>query len=127
MLALEVPALDRPSISLASIANWADDYRADHKDTADWHFVDIPDNRSTYDPAADCKDGKCAVELVVRFRTILADCSKRPAERLQTLKFIVHFVGDRHQPLHATDRWGAYTDRDDQGGNFVLPVECEKS
>lgn len=119
LLVLDVPALDHPTIALASIASWADDYRADHKDTGDWHFVDIPDDRSTYDPDADCKDGKCVVAAIARFRGILSDCAKSPAERLQALKFIVHFVGDIHQPLHASDRWDSYTGKDDQGGNLI--------
>ncbi|MGX9431872.1 MULTISPECIES: S1/P1 nuclease [Bradyrhizobium] len=40
LLAQEAPALDHPNVTLASIASWADEYRADHKDTAGWHFVD---------------------------------------------------------------------------------------
>jgi hypothetical protein len=119
LLALEVPSLDHPRVALASIAGWADDYRADHKDTGGWHFVNIPDDRSTYDPDADCKGGNCVIEAIARFRAILADCSKPAPERLQALKFIVHFVGDIHQPLHASDRWDAYTGKDDQGGNLV--------
>ncbi|MGY8684088.1 S1/P1 nuclease [Bradyrhizobium sp. UFLA05-153] len=119
LLALEAPALDHPHVTLASIGSWADDYRADHKDTAGWHFVDIPDDRSTFDPNADCKKGNCVIAAIARFRTVLADCSKPAPERLQALKFIVHFIGDVHQPLHASDRWDAYTGKDDQGGNLV--------
>src|SRR5689334_5609623 len=48
-------------ISLASIASWADDYRATHPDTAGWHFVNIPYDRSTYDPSVDCKNDNCSV------------------------------------------------------------------
>lgn len=119
LLALEAPALDRPNVTLVSIANWADDYRADHKDTAGWHFVNIPDDRSTYDPDADCKNGDCVIDAIVRFRPVLADCSKSVTERLQALKFIVHFIGDIHQPLHTSERWDAYTAKDDQCGNLV--------
>ncbi|MEK9285460.1 MULTISPECIES: S1/P1 nuclease [unclassified Bradyrhizobium] len=119
LLAQEAPGLDHPNVTLASIASWADDYRADHKDTAGWHFVDMPDDRSTYDPDADCKNGNCVVEAIARFRAVLGDCSKPASERLQALKFIVHFVGDIHQPLHASDRSDAYTGKDDQGGNLV--------
>jgi hypothetical protein len=53
------------------------------------------------------------------FKSVLADCSKPAADRLQALKFLVHFVRDMHQPLHATDRWDAYTGKDEQGGNLV--------
>ena len=119
LLAAEAPAVDHPAVALSSIASWADDYRATHSDTASWHFVDIPDDRSTYDPDVDCKSGACVVDAIARFKSVLADCSKPAADRLQALKFVVHFVGDIHQPLHATDRWDAYTGKDDQGGNLV--------
>jgi hypothetical protein len=119
LLAIEAPAVENPAISLSSTASWADDYRANHSDTAAWHFVNIPDNRSTYDPDSDCKNAACVVDAIGRFKTVLADCSTPAADRLQALKFLVHFVGDIHQPLHATDRWDAYTGKDDQGGNLV--------
>jgi hypothetical protein len=37
--------------SLASIASWADDHRALHLDSADWHFVDIPLAADDYEEA----------------------------------------------------------------------------
>jgi hypothetical protein len=119
LLASEAPLVEHPAISLAAIASWADDYRASHSETAAWHFVNIPDDRATYDPDADCKNGACVVDAIQRFKVALADCSKPAADRVQALKFIVHFVGDIHQPLHATDRWDGYTGKDDQGGNLV--------
>jgi hypothetical protein len=70
-------------VALSSIASWADDYRASHSDTASWHFVNIPDDRSTYDADIDCKNGACVVAAIGRFKSVLADCSKPAADRLQ--------------------------------------------
>jgi hypothetical protein len=95
--------VNNPVVSLSSIASWADDCRAR------WHFVNIRDDHFTYDPNADCKNGACVVDAIGRFKWILADCSKPAADRLQALKFLVHFVGDIHRPLHAADRWGTHT------------------
>ena len=81
--------------------------------------MNIPDDHQGYDPDADCKNDGCVVAAIARFKAVLADCSKSPADRLQALKFLTYFVGDIHQPLHATDRWDAYTGKDDQGGNLV--------
>ena len=110
-------------ISLASIASWADDYRAAHEETANWHFVDIPYGRFTYDPSVDCKpdpkQGDCAINAIMRAREALGDCWRPRAERLEALKFLVHFVGDVHQPLHAADRVDPRTRKADQGGNLV--------
>ena len=42
----------------------------------------------------------------------LASPASAPAERVLALKFLIHFVGDLHQPLHASDH-------DDRGGNCI--------
>jgi len=105
--------LERP-ISLASFASWADDFRAAHPDSAGWHFVDIPHDSATYDATRDCPQEKsCAVEAIAKFKGILADCSLNKEQRVEALRFLVHFVGDIHQPLHAAEK------NKDQGGNYV--------
>src|SRR5262249_13977234 len=89
-------------ISLASISSWADDVRDARPQTYNWHFVDIPLSRTTYDPALDCREspkGDCVIAAIERARTILADKSASTTERGEALKFLVHFVGDLHQPL----------------------------
>jgi hypothetical protein len=110
-------------VSLASLASWADDYRATHRETSGWHFVDIPHDRSTYDPAIDCKvnptEGDCIINAIARVREALADCSKTTEVRVSALKFLVHFVGDIHQPLHAATRTDPFTGKGDRGGNEV--------
>ena len=119
LLKSELPDLDNAAISLASIASWADDYRADHPQTAGWHFVNIPYGQTTYDPAKVCPDNNCVIAAIDRFKKVLADCSKTPQERADALKFLVHLVGDVHQPLHVADRTDAYTRKHDEGGNKV--------
>jgi hypothetical protein len=119
LLVAEDPALKHPSVALASLASWADDYRATHPETAGWHFVDIPMDRATYDPSVDCKNDNCAVAAILHFKEVLGDCARSAGERLEALKFVVHFIGDIHQPLHSSDRWDPYTGKDDQGGNLV--------
>ena len=113
----ETPEVEAPQVALASIASWADDYRAKNEQSTNWHFVDIPYERNTYDPAIDCKRdpkfGDCVINSIERSRVTLADCSKPPKERAEALKFLVHFVGDIHQPLHAAER------NNDHGGNEV--------
>ena len=102
-------------VSLASIASWADDERARDPRTTRWHFVDIPLEANAYDPARDCvpdaKEGDCAVAAIERER-LIAGCPSRPvADRARALKFVVHLVGDIHQPLHAIE--------EKEGGNKV--------
>jgi hypothetical protein len=125
LLASELPDdLKGAQFALASIASWPDDYRADHHDeTSRWHFVDIPYDRDDYSAARDCaldpKFGDCIIDELPRARATLADCSKADTERAMALSFVVHFIGDLHQPLHATTRTNPDTGADDRGGNDI--------
>ena len=75
-----------------------------------WHFVDI-DVCKPFDPKGPCAGGNCVISQIGRNQRLLADRTLNPRERLMALIFLVHFVGDLHQPLHASERDG------DQGGN----------
>ena len=123
MLAVDTDTLT--AHDMASEATWADAYRsAGHRETAAWHFVDIeldhPDLTSacfgrpplngalaSAGPAQDC-----VIDKIDEFTAELAAPETTPAERLLALKFVLHFVGDVHQPLHASDH-------QDRGGNCV--------
>ncbi len=105
-----------PDPTLAGIANWADELRGSDpvlgKASARWHYVNLADHGCSYDPPRDCPDGNCAIEAIRRQTAILGDASQTPQARLQALKFVVHLVGDVHQPMHA-----GYAR--DKGGNDV--------
>jgi hypothetical protein len=108
------------NVSMASVSSWADDFRSSHPETAGWHFVDIPLDKTAYDPTRDCNPdkGDCIIHAIARFKSVLGDCSKSLAERSEALRFLIHFVGDIHQPLHDETRYGA-DGKDDRGGNDV--------
>ncbi|GAC1345663.1 MAG: S1/P1 nuclease [Acetobacteraceae bacterium] len=114
---------------IAAAATWADRYRGANEDgartrTRQWHFVDIeidapslaeacfghrppPANvAASLGPARACLPDK-----IDQFRAELADPDLDPEERVVALKFLLHFLGDLHQPLHAADD-------DDKGGNL---------
>ena len=100
--------------TLAGVANWADQLRANDPDlgkrSARWHYVNIGDPGCAYDDARDCPGGNCVVAALEEQVRILADPGRSDAERRQALKFVVHFAGDVHQPLHAGHA-------EDRGGN----------
>jgi hypothetical protein len=113
--------------SLASIANWADQVRKERDESFGWHFVDIPKDAQGFSQERDCfrpqdkhKDAltdrhNCVVDRIEMFRKVLGDESASKENRLEALKWIVHFVGDLHQPLHAIE--------EARGGNDIkLPV-----
>lgn len=99
---------------LDDVANWADDLRdtdpALFRRTRRLHFVNFHSRDCIYDPPRDCRNGECAVAAIDKYSAILANHSNSPAERAEALAFVVHFVGDIHQPLHADYRH-------DAGGN----------
>ena len=100
--------------NLAGVANWADALRSNDparfRQTSRWHYVNVSDATCRYRPARDCVDGQCVVGAIQAQRGILADRRQPRAVRRDALKFLVHLVGDVHQPLHAGHR-------DDKGGN----------
>lgn len=89
--------------SLVDIALFADDVRELRPYTKNWHYVDIPLGQPSYVATRDCKasaKGDCAVQALLRFGFILANENEDRCARAEALKFIVHLVGDMHQPLH---------------------------
>ncbi len=96
---------------LYSIASWADDVRRERPDTKAWHYVDIPMG-GKYDASRDCAlPDSCVVLKINDFLKVLTDKNAKRDQRAEALKFIVHFVGDIHQPLHAVG--------EAEGGNGV--------
>jgi hypothetical protein len=101
-----------PDPTLAGVAYWADEQREQKtelgKQTGEWHYLNFADATCTYVPARDCPDGKCVVAAINRQLGLVRDAALPDAERAQALKFLVHLVGDVHQPLHAGrgDDWG---------------------
>ncbi|HEU4991649.1 MAG TPA: S1/P1 nuclease [Luteimonas sp.] len=101
--------------TLAGVADWADRLRdldpERFKATSKWHYVNTPPGHDCdYVPPRDCPDGQCVIAAIEAQRKILADRSQPLEARRDALKFVVHFIGDVHQPMHANDE-------DDAGGN----------
>lgn len=107
-----------PGQTLTSIATWADENRT--KDNARWHFINFPRDTCTYEPDRDCRDGQCAIEALRKQISILSNKAASDKDRLTALKFVVHLMGDIHQPLHAGLS-------DDKGGNQYQVQFGEKS
>jgi hypothetical protein len=100
-----VAALLQPGEHLRDIANWADTYRTQCANTGPWHYVNVPLAADSFDAARDCEEPRsCVVVATDRALAILADPSSPAADRSAALRFVVHFIGDLHQPLHSGDR-----------------------
>jgi nuclease S1 len=86
--------------SLADVAIWADRTRKKRKEEGPWHYANIAEGQWTYDANRDCPDKACVTEKIMEFSNILVDRTRSLRERKDALKYLVHFVGDVHQPLH---------------------------
>jgi hypothetical protein len=100
----------------AAMSTWADDIREKRRETAPWHFIDVPLG-ATRDHAYDaCPAATGCVTRAIRGQLdMLRSESSSKTQKTEALMFVIHFVGDLHQPLHAATN-------NDRGGNCV-PVK----
>jgi hypothetical protein len=101
--------------TMESIASWADEIRAQRKETGPWHFIDIPITVRSGQWETSCPSEGCIVRKTDELVAFLRSGKGTPIERTEALKFLVHFLGDMHQPLHCGENH-------DRGGNDVPVV-----
>lgn len=103
---------DRPS-TIEAAATWPDVVvkRSDYLYAKKLHYVSIPRDLDLMDASTPCSttdnarvpEGDCIIGGLVHFEKILRDVSDSKKHRLEALSFIVHFIGDMHQPLHTSE------------------------
>ncbi|MEN3973061.1 S1/P1 nuclease [Sphingomicrobium sp. XHP0235] len=103
------------SEGLAEASTWADDERSNpttfwQKEAGPYHYVTVPKGME-YDDVGAPSEGD-AVSALKRFTATVRDPSASPEEKALALRFIIHIVGDLHQPLHAGNG-------EDRGGNDI--------
>jgi hypothetical protein len=100
--------------SLADVSSWADSLTSDQVQTSYWHYLNIPPDAAGYDRDRDCPKQPgveagsrgdrwrdCVVDRIAYWEERLGDAKLDRADRATALKFVVHFIGDLHQPFHA--------------------------
>jgi len=107
-----VEALVGPD-SLPRISTWADEIRSDRSwdEAIPWHYINIPPGGEL--ETTERASGGDVLAALERFEGVLRNEAASREEKVVALKFLVHFVGDVHQPLHT----GYSSDR---GGNDIL-------
>ena len=107
-----VKALLDEGETLADASTWADEHKREIRGSAPWHYVDVPLDEPKYDARFSGRAHKqgCIVDKIREFRATLKDPTRSVEERRKALRFLVHLVGDLHQPLHVGDN-------SDRGGN----------
>jgi len=99
--------------TLGEIAYWADEIKDTPwgKRRSAWHFDDIP-VCAAVETSQYCKKGACASAQISRHLDMLANKRELLGRKNEALKWVVHLMGDIHQPLHAATHG-------DRGGNTV--------
>ena len=99
--------------SLAEVSTWADEVRASvpWRHTTTWHYVNFAPGEQEYETAKKNPEGD-AVTAMRWCETTLRNPASGREEKIAALKFLVHFVGDIHQPMHAGRA-------EDRGGNLT--------
>jgi len=92
---------------------WADreGRAAPYNELGNRHYVNVERGADGLDLQRDCADD-CIVSAIVLYSGELAAAGTTPHQRTIALKFLAHFVGDLHQPLHTGHA-------DDRGGNSI--------
>ncbi len=101
-----------PGESMESVASWADHIEKERPETAPWHYINLNVRQPVgeFDLSDACKDHDCVVDQIDKDMGILKASFVSKRDKREALKFLIHFVGDLHQPLHCADDH-------DRGGN----------
>jgi len=107
---------------MAEGATWPDEMRSSpdtyfSREAGPYHYINLPDGVSYEDsvknPAGD------ALTALAKFTATVKDATASPEDKALALRFIIHIVGDLHQPLHAGRA-------EDRGGNRIDVVWFEE-
>ena len=107
--------------SLAQVSTWPDEMRSNQahfwkRQSGKWHYINIKDAKKMHqyvNTSIDSKDKVAHILDGIYFSiNVLKDNDSALPEKQFALKFLVHLVGDGHQPFHAGRS-------EDRGGNLI--------
>ncbi len=100
--------------TLAEVSVWADMIKSDpsYRWASPLHYANVRRGAEAFSLSRDCPKQGCIVSAILRYTKVLRSKTASVAERTEALKFLVHFAGDIHQPLHVSHRR-------DKGGNRI--------
>jgi hypothetical protein len=96
---------------MADASTWPDDVRSRLKN-GPWHYINIPRGAPRGPLAPFCGSQSCITQAIADQLAILEDTDAEPRLRADAVRYLIHFVGDLHMPLHASTN-------NDRGGNCV--------
>jgi hypothetical protein len=116
---------DLPAYVFMRSSSWPDEIRRTENpyDHPDWHFIDYPLRPPDFPFEPDPRPTNNILYGLKQCEQTLADTNASPELRAVYLSWLIHLVGDIHQPLHCASFYGANYPEGDRGGNdfFVKP------
>lgn len=102
---------------MEDVASWADDVAHDdphYRNTAPWHFLDMRSglNYAQFKQAVLSQHQPNLYTAILKSKNDLANKQLSIEKRQEALKFLIHLVGDAHQPMHVSRE-------EDKGGNAI--------
>jgi hypothetical protein len=101
---------------MGDVASWADEVRnqPDYKHTSPWHFLNVPIGLTYSQFIKEVHDQKQEniYTAILNQEKILSDKQATNDQKSEALKFLIHLVGDAHQPMHVSRA-------EDKGGNTI--------
>jgi len=96
---------------MADVATWADENK--NKATSPWHFLNLPLglNHEQFVQAVQQSDNN-TYTAILKTEATLKDKTLSPEQKNEALKYLIHLVGDAHQPMHISRK-------EDKGGNTI--------
>ena len=102
--------------TIVNVASWADEIvdQPDYRSTAPWHYVNVEAglNYEAFAAAVKSQNVPNVYTAIQNCKQVLTDKRAGIRQKANALKFIIHFVGDAHQPMHVSRA-------EDKGGNTV--------
>lgn len=102
--------------TLADVSTWADEVRPspEYRHTGPWHYINLPLglSYSAFEEKVKGMTEENVYSALLNEEHILSDPTTTRDQKTEALKFIVHFVGDLHQPMHVSRS-------EDRGGNSI--------
>jgi hypothetical protein len=98
--------------TIATVSTWADENR--DKTTAPWHYLNLPLglNHEQFVDAVSKQGSDNVYSAILKVKAVLKDNASTVNQKNEALKYLIHLVGDAHQPMHVSRK-------EDKGGNTI--------
>jgi len=121
------PVLDVAAYCFMRSSAWPDEIRRSESryDHPGWHFIDYPLRPPSFPMEPGPEPTNDILFGIKQFETNLSDTNANPESRAASLSWLIHLVGDIHQPLHCASLFTDAYPTGDRGGNefYVKPAD----